>query len=361
MNIKRYLFKKGASEHLPVSGTFELTSRCCLSCEMCYIHDKAAGKEKRKQELSTGHWLSIGREAVEAGMIYLLLTGGEPMIREDFCELYTELSKMGILITINTNAVLVTEEIVRCLSEHPPERVNVSVYGASPETYRRMCNDKDGYRKTLRGIRMLKSAGIPLAINTTYTKTNSCDMEAVTAYAKEQKIPVRMASYIFPPVRTEMKNQAACYLTPEEYGKLSAAFDDLTMNEAQKAARKKTLRSLRQTSPEDYDERKRISACLAGRGAFWITWDGKMQPCGMLPSISRDLRKETFRIAWDSLEQAMDHTLLPSQCVQCSKKKICPMCAAVYESESKEEGLFQLCRYTDSYIASLSSAWGLDH
>ena len=103
MNIKKYVFQKAAINHIPVSGTFELTPRCNLSCEMCYIRMSAAEEATIGQELTADEWLSLGKQAVDAGMVYLLLTGGEPLQRPDFSEIYSGLAEMEILLTLNTN------------------------------------------------------------------------------------------------------------------------------------------------------------------------------------------------------------------------------------------------------------------
>ncbi len=94
-SIKSFVYRAGAAKRMPVSGTFELTPRCNLSCRMCYIHLSGAEQSARGRELTTEEWLSVGRQAVDAGMVYLLLTGGEPMLRKDFVTIYSEMVKMG--------------------------------------------------------------------------------------------------------------------------------------------------------------------------------------------------------------------------------------------------------------------------
>ena len=87
-SIKEYVFRRGTIEHIPVSGTFELTPRCNLNCKMCYIHMSEKEQCAAGKELTTKQWIDIGEQAVSQGMVYLLLTGGEPLIRPDFSEIY---------------------------------------------------------------------------------------------------------------------------------------------------------------------------------------------------------------------------------------------------------------------------------
>ena len=134
LDIKDYVFRKGAAKRIPVSGTFELTSRCNLDCKMCYVHMSKAEQDKIGRELTAEQWIDLGRQAVDAGMIYLLLTGGEPLLRPDFQEIYTALIQMGLMMTINTNATLMTPQIIELFKKHRPEKVNVTLYGMSDET-----------------------------------------------------------------------------------------------------------------------------------------------------------------------------------------------------------------------------------
>ena len=76
-----FLFSKAGSRGVPLSGTFELTSRCNLDCKMCYIHKRANDARAIQYEKSTEDWLALAEECQRAGMLILLLTGGEPFLR----------------------------------------------------------------------------------------------------------------------------------------------------------------------------------------------------------------------------------------------------------------------------------------
>ena len=107
--IGKYLTQKANKLNIPIHGIFELTSRCNFNCKMCYINHS---KEIKDKELTINQWLEIGKKAKNNGTLFLLLTGGETMIRDDFIELYQELAKMGFRIVINTNGSLLTKDII---------------------------------------------------------------------------------------------------------------------------------------------------------------------------------------------------------------------------------------------------------
>ena len=126
--VSRYLTAKAAAQKIPVTGTFELTSRCNFNCKMCYIHGMEDMDSLRKGELSVKEWLSIAEEAKKEGLLFLLLTGGEAMIRDDFMELYEALAQMGFRLVINTNGSLVTDEILDLFRRYPPSSGHFCAY-----------------------------------------------------------------------------------------------------------------------------------------------------------------------------------------------------------------------------------------
>ena len=149
------LFAKATQTGTPLSGTFELTSRCTLDCKMCYIHKKQQDAEILEKEKPTKWWLDLAKKAQESGMLLLLLTGGEPMLREDFDEIYLTCKKMGLLVTINTNATLIDEKKIQLFKENPPQRVNITLYGTSRETYGNLCGVPQAYDKVVWAIKAL--------------------------------------------------------------------------------------------------------------------------------------------------------------------------------------------------------------
>ena len=110
-DIKRYLTQKCSKLGIPVSGIFELTPRCNLKCKMCYVRLTKEQMAPLGKELTADQWIELGRQCKDAGMAFLLITGGEPTIRKDFCEIYSALSQMGLSIVINTNATNFSDEL----------------------------------------------------------------------------------------------------------------------------------------------------------------------------------------------------------------------------------------------------------
>lgn len=322
---------------------------------MCYIHMSAEEQTQAGAELTTEQWLDIGRQAVRAGMIYLLLTGGEPMLRPDFTTIYSEIVKMGVMVSVNTNATLITPEILECFRKHPPEAVNVTLYGAGPDTYADLCGVRKGYERAREGIRMMLDAGIRVNINTTFTTCNQQDMEELVAYATELGLPIRTASFTFPPVRNG-HSVSDVYLTPEEQGKLNARFEYLsTIRPEQRAWKADRLRNCLETDAArangeiEQPSQGSPSRCMAGRGLFWMAWNGEMYPCGMLSDFSA--KPGPFAEQWKQVRDMTDNIYLPAACTDCAYREVCPCCAAVTHSVNGDPSALVegLCRYTKTY------------
>lgn len=349
--IKQYVLKKATAKRVPVSGTFELTSRCNFNCRMCYIRMTDEEQMRYGSELTTEEWLSVGRQAVKAGMVYLLLTGGEPMIRPDFTKIYTEMIQMGVMISVNTNASCITPEIIDCFKKHPPEAVNVTLYGSSEDTYRNLCGNSAGYSKALRGVCLLQEARIRVNLNTTFTKLNLHSMDGLIAFAKDRKLHIRTAAYVFPKVRNGMEEQTVS-LSPEEHGEAAARFDSMTLTEEQLLAKRiRILKCLNADLPADMIPQSKNPSCMAGRGSFWVCWDGRIYPCGMLPDNRFNVKETDFSVCWDAISERIPHLLLPSECSVCRYSALCPICAALTQSLNGDTSVVprEMCRYIEAY------------
>ncbi len=108
--LSSYLHAKACRAGTPLSGNFELTARCNFNCRMCYVHLTPEEQRRRGRELTADEWLAIAETARSRGMLFLLLTGGEPLIRPDFRYILTELKKMGLMVSVNSNGSLIDSD-----------------------------------------------------------------------------------------------------------------------------------------------------------------------------------------------------------------------------------------------------------
>ena len=121
------------------------------------------------------------------------------------------------------------------------------------------------------------------------------------------------------------------------------------MDSERKRRRAEILARIQSLSDIQCEEGKAAS-CMAGRSAFWVTWDGQLLPCGMLPDLGTSLKEKDFSQIWAGLDHEMDSVTLSAKCVGCHKKILCPVRVAVARNTDKAPDV--LCRYCDSYIAA---------
>ena len=339
--LTEYLHSKAARAGIPLSGTFELTPCCNMACKMCYVRMTKQQQEQVAPLRTAGEWLSLAEEAKKQGMVYLLLTGGEPFLRPDFREILSGLNKMGLFVSINSNGTLIDEEVISWLKQTPPTRVNVTLYGSSDATYERLCGNPNGFTQAVRGIRLLKAAGIVVKINCSITPYNVDDLDGIFAFAKQEGLLVQASSYMFPPLRRDTamvgKNDR---LTAEEAAYQSARIISLLNGDdyfLQQMENRATL-SLSGDSVEDCPELPAEGECIrcrAGKCSFWVTWDGRILPCGMFPGDDAENVFETkFTDAWGRIKEAVATIRMPPKCSKCQMRDQCKACAAMALTET---------------------------
>lgn len=334
--LSSYLNSKGCALGIPVSGNFELTSRCNFNCKMCYVHSQDDQKKLIHQELTADQWLSIASDARDAGMLFLLLTGGEPFIRKDFAQIYEELIKMGMMVSINTNASLYNEELRELFRKYPPTRINVSLYGGSEETYQSLCGNAS-FEKVVNNLRSMKEDHLSVRLNVSLTPYNVSDMAMINDISKELNLHVKATSYMYPPVRVDGKigsNQAR--FSAEKAGKVMANWDFIRETDEQFKFRKEKM--CWSEAPYELKEPEGVS-CRAGRSSFWLTWDGNMLPCGMMSTLSVNTLELGFLKAWEEIRQMTQEIRLPAECAGCANRANCGICAAISKSETGEFGI----------------------
>ena len=334
--IATYLHSKGNKLGLPIAGNFELTARCNFNCPMCYVHmTEDQLRETGKKELTAQQWLDIAKAAKDRGMVFALLTGGEPLVRKDFFEIYDGMRKMGILISINSNGSMLKGPILERFLEAPPLRFNISLYGGNNDTYRNMCG-LPVYDQVKENIRALRQAGVDVSLNLSITPYNKDDLKRIYEDAVELDVNVKASSYMYPSVRVNGE-QYGCgnRLSCAESAEYSVVWDLLRFPEevfeqrAQKMAQFQPLES--DGCPVEVGEGVR---CRAGSTSFWMTWDGRMLPCGMMTAPVAKPLEMGFDAAWEHIRSETRKIRTPAKCVSCDYKEICGACAAVYFTET---------------------------
>ncbi len=328
----------------PVSGTFELTSGCNFNCKTCYIHSTNAGPHE-EGELSAEEWLSIGKQAADAGTVFVLLTGGEPLSRRDFAEIYTGLKKLGLMISVNTNGALLTGDIAELLEKNPPMRLNISLYADNPEGYMRACG-VNAYDTVIKNIRRMKNAGISVKLNVSFSEYNADRYREISALIDSLELHCQTSVYMYPPVRRQDPSDAAGRLTPEDAAMLRIRWDMLRGKNGQLKNTAAFLEKLRLRECDEFDVPDEGVRCRAGHTAYWIDSAGRMLMCGMIPLAAGSVPADGFDVCWQKTRALMKTVFMPPKCTACALRPVCCVCpAACYaETGTFSEAPQYLCR-----------------
>lgn len=360
--LSRYLHTKAAKQGFPCAASFELTPRCNFHCKMCYVHLSAEEQRRRGQELTAAQWIALGEQACREGVVFLLLTGGEPTLRPDFPEIYTALKKMGLMLSVNTNGYLLRGALLDLFRENPPFRINLSLYGTSNAAYEKMCGVA-AYDTIMENIRSLREAGVDIKLNMSLTENNRAELLAVYEQAQALGVHTQAAAYMFPPVRvTGQFGGRDSRMTPEDAARCEVEYDRLRMPKEQFLAHADRLeQGLGAAEAQDCEGLPGTGGemlCRAGRSSFWLAWNGRLSPCGMLPEPSADALSPGIHGAWTAVRDAVLRIRLPAQCAVCAYRAGCHVCAAVCYCES---GRFDgkpeyMCEMTKSVYALTGQA-----
>jgi MoaA/NifB/PqqE/SkfB family radical SAM enzyme len=337
------LIENTIRKRIPLIGEFELTPRCNLHCKMCYVCRDSNDREVIKGERTAKEWIQLAYEARDAGMLFLLLTGGEVFLRNDFKVIYEEITKMGLFVTIFTNGTMITPEIASWLGRIAPSQVEITLYGATPETYGRVCGDPQGFHKAMNGLKLLKDQGINVQIKTTIIRDNVDDYDKLVKIADTFDVHLGVVNYVSP-------RRDGIHQTPEQV-RLSpvelAAFEDkLNYNEffeqsdilSDKLSKIKSDKDSPNSQYGFIHKKQEITLsnefyndnfpCNSGKNSFWITWDGRMVPCAFMEKAETHPFEQGFQIAWEELKKNCSRVPVCTTCANCSLQEYCLTCPA---------------------------------
>ena len=307
----------------------ELTERCDNNCIHCYINLPAGDPRARARELPSGDWMRIFREAAELGALTIRMTGGEPLLREDFAELYLYARRLGLKVSLFTNARRITPELADLLARVPPlERIEVTVYGMREETYEAVTRVPGSYAGFRRGVALLLERKVPFVVKGAILPPNRGELDEFETWAATLPWMERSPSYsLFFDLHahrdSEEKNRriGALRLSPEE----GVAF----FARKPESYRREMARFCARFAGPPGD---RLFACGAGRGGCVDAY-GVLQPCMLVrhPGVVYDLKGGSLREALGEVfpllrERCSVNPEYLARCARCFLKGLCEQC-----------------------------------
>ncbi|MBI9082901.1 MAG: radical SAM protein [Desulfobacterales bacterium] len=319
--------QKAIRNRIPMSGSIDLTHRCNLNCIHCYLGDKIRADRLAERELPARRWCAVLDELADAGCLYLLFSGGEPLIRDDFGDIYTHAKKCGMLVTVFTNGTTITDGIVDLFRDYPPFAVEISIYGASERTCERITGRKDALARCLKGIEMLLAAGIRVSLKTVLMNQNRAELTAIGRIAENLGVDFRFDAAIFSGLNGEPLPQGI-RVDPE-------AAVALELADAKRLGQWRRYFLRMQGEPVS----DRLYRCGAGETNFYIDPYGFLTPCLMVTNPRYDLGAGSFLTGWHGEIAKIRERKTGDEfvCRTCEKRSLCEICPAFFRVETGSE------------------------
>jgi len=168
------------------SVDLEITARCNLNCRHCYINLPVRDKKAKSEELPVARIGEIAGQAISLGALWCTLTGGEPLLRPDFSDIFIELKKRGLLVSLNTNATLISGKTIELFKKYPPRDIEVTVYGVREKTYESVTRKPGSFKAFLRGLDLLLTGGINVRLKAMALRSNIHEWRDISRFCREK-------------------------------------------------------------------------------------------------------------------------------------------------------------------------------
>lgn len=333
MEIQHFpVWEKLKDKRAPLSFDIEVTARCNNDCRHCYINLPAGDKQARAREMTPAEILDIARQAVGLGSVWCLITGGEPLLREDFSEIYLGLKHLGLLVSVFTNATLIKLDHIALFKKYPPRDIEVTVYGVTRNTYETLSRRPGSFDLFMNGLNQLRDGGIRTRLKAMALRTNLEEQQAIAVFCRARTKdyfrfdPQLHLRFDADPLRNEEIRSER--LTPEQIAVLEEADG-------------KRIQSMREKCDLLINEElthigcDHLFHCGAGNGSFNVSYDGRFRLCSSLwaEGTTYDLRKGTLDEAWHAFVPRIRDLRSHRQefretCRKCALVNLCLWCPA---------------------------------
>ncbi len=325
--LSKELNEKLFEKRTPLSGGIEITSKCNFKCVHCY--------ESIERDMGSVDKMSIHQlhliidELKDMGCISVFLTGGEAMLDKNFDDIYSCLRKSGIMVAILSNGTSITKEKCQLFQKYAPRMIDISLYGACEETYKKVTRTDDSYEKVIKGMDLLNEYKIPFQLKAIVLKDNVHELDEMRKLALEYNVPIKIFTGIRP-YNDGTKSPMTHMLSNEDIIELESR--DTYIRDYYDSKKDSFVAkglSERQKNCNTY-------LCRIAQNSFFITYNGMLQGCVRSRYHGYNLQQGCFREGWKYL---YDNFVNPTKdnefpCSVCEIMNYCDFCPGEFEIET---------------------------
>lgn len=360
---------------IPIAFELELTARCNNNCRHCYINLPPYDKLAQAKEMSLDQIEAIADQAVELGSLWVTLTGGEPLLRPDFFDVYLMFKKKGFLINLFTNACLISDRHIQLFKKYPPRDIEVTVYGITENTYEAVSRVPGTYRAFRRGLDLLLANGMPVTLKAVSLQSNKHELTAISEFCQDKTHrPFRFDPFLHlrydrDAIRNEEIKQER--LEPEEIVSLEMG-DETRFHSMQQNCEslikldtmdhQKCASCTEHFGCKQYSDFSKLFRCGIGVNEFNVSYDGQLRLCSSLsaPNTTVDLRSIFLKQGLSELktrikEMQTQSIAILETCKSCPISNLCMWChaTAYLETGDMEGEVAYFCAVAHSRAAAL--------
>ncbi len=334
---------------------WETTRNCNLNCVHCRA---AATRGPYTGELDTRAALTLLDQIAQVAKPIIILTGGEPLLREDIFEIAKYGDAKGMRMVMAPNGTLVTPEIAEKMADSGIQRISVSLDGSSAGSHDAFRGVPGAFEGALKGIANAKAAGIQFQINTTITKANLDQIPKILQLAESLGavahhifllVPTGRGKYIVDQEIDAREYEETLNWFYDQRGKTSLQLKATCAPHYYRILRQRARQDGQQVTFESHGLDAVTRGCLGGTGFCFISHRGIVQPCGFLDLDCGDVTKQPFPEIWrnsEHFQKLRDFGKLQGKCGCCEYRRVCGGCRArAYEATGGYMAEEPLCQY----------------
>lgn len=310
-----------------MEGRLDLTYRCNFNCRHCWLRISPNAPEK-KNELSLEEIKGIVDQASAMGCRRWSISGGEPMLRPDFSEIFDYVTRHSSLYSLNTNGSLITLQIARLMQRKG--RKMVSLYGATADVHDHITRVSGSFEATLRGFNYLKKAGAEFIVQLIPMKDNHHQFQEMVKLAESLSKHHRIgAPWLYLSACGSEERNAEIVRQRLPAGEM------LALTRPDVSSEERTQSEVGPACRDQQGNGHLLSTCIAERRSFHVDPYGKTIFCCFIkdPALRYDLRRGSLKAYWEEFlpslaGKAKVTETYKENCGSCELRQDCQWCPA---------------------------------